>query len=102
MNPIKNNQNITLVVLVICAAVLTAMLAATYLSTGPREARAGTAPARAGEYIAVVGRYSSSMSLLYVTDLLSGKMNAYAINHNDGELELIDGIELERVFRAAE
>lgn len=95
----KNTQNITICLLVVSAAVLTAMLACIYVNT-TREADAHVS-IKGGQYIMTTGTWSGSYDLVYITDRVSGRMNAYQYSRAAGKLLVLDGTDLNAVFAKA-
>lgn len=94
----KDTQNITIALLAVTAAILTAMLVGGYFSTGST-AQADT-PARTGQYIAVMGSWGESSDLLYLTDVVTGQMNVYTIDKNTKSLEPAQPpVDLNKLFR---
>lgn len=94
----KDPQNITISLLAITAAILTAMLISTYVNT--QEPAFADTPARAGAYIAVTGAWSGSRDLLYVVDVLANRLNVYSIDTNAKAIKIGDTVDLKRVFAA--
>ena len=94
----KDPQNITISLLAITAAILTAMLVSAYVNT--QEPAFADTPARAGAYIAVTGAWSGSRDLLYVTDVVANRLNVYTINTNTKSIEIAATVDLKRVFAA--
>jgi hypothetical protein len=92
----KDTNNITIALLLASAGILTAMLVGAYLHTPPA---AADTPARLSQYIAVTGAWSGSRDFLYLTDIVSDRMHVYAINQNTRAIELIDDVDLKRLFR---
>ena len=90
----NSNRNTTLVLLLITALILGALVVATYT---PATALAES-PDRRGNYIMIPGQWSSSTDLIYVINIATRKMNAYFANTNTNSLELIDNVELQKVF----
>lgn len=88
------NRNITLVLLLITALVLGALVAATHW---PRTAYADT-PDRRGNYIMVAGQWSRSTDLIYVINIATRKLNVYFANRSTNNFELIDSVDLQKVF----
>lgn len=94
----KDTRNITITLLGVTAAILTAMLVTAYVNTN------GTAladtPARGGQYIAVMGAWSEGSDLLYLTDVVTGQMNVYTIDKNKKSIEPAQApVDLEKLFR---
>ena len=93
----NNPQNVTIVVLMISAAVLGGILVGSF--TGATQpASAGTVSA-GGDYIAVTGSYDDYLSLLYLVDVAADKLNVYVPNEKTSTLELRDTVDLAQAFR---
>jgi len=86
----KDKQNITIILLLVTAAILATMLVVTLNS--PR-AYAGS-PVRGGDYIMVNGAFNENRDLVWVIDVMSKRMNVYELNLQRGAVDLIDGVEL--------
>jgi len=93
----KDPQNITIVLLLISAAVLGAMLIASY-TTLDRTAYASTT-ARGGDYIMSTGARSGTRELLFVIDLAARRLNCYETNINTWAIDLQDSVDLEAAFK---
>jgi len=93
----KNTQNITIVLLLVSAVLLTALLIGIHRNTARRADAQVTV--RAGRYIVAVGTWSSSMDLVYVVDIATRKLNVYAASRAQRRLELLDSAEMEPVFK---
>ena len=93
----NNPQNVTIVVLMISAAVLGGILVGSFTGT-TQPAYAGTVSA-AGDYVAVTGSYHQYLSLLYVVDVVANRLNVYVPNDKTSALELRDTVDLAQVFR---
>ncbi|MGC9455622.1 MAG: hypothetical protein ACP5HU_12280 [Phycisphaerae bacterium] len=93
----KNNQNITIVLLTISAAILSVMLVATMTQTS-QEAQAA-ASVKQGDYIMVTGEISARYDALYAVDVLERRMNVYWVNPDNNRLEILATADLERAFR---
>lgn len=93
----NNTQNVTIVLLLISAAILSALLAGIYVNTH-RPANAEVT-VKQGRWIVAVGKWSSSMDLVYVVDITTRRLNAYAANRTQRRLQLLDSTDLEPVFR---
>ncbi len=90
----KNSQNITIVLLVLTAAILAAMLLVMHTPTRAYAA----SPDRRGNYIMLSGQWSNSMDLLYVINIASKKLNVYFYNRNTNNIDLIDNADLAKLF----
>jgi len=93
-----NAQNVTIALLLATAGILGALLVGTYVGTSER-ALADT-PDRGGDYIIVTGEWSGTLDIVYVIDIGTDRMVAYWINQNSGAVEIIDTMDLRRVFPA--
>ena len=95
----KNTQNITLVLLMITATMLTTLLVAGYVYTEP--AYGGASSAKGGDYIMATGAYNQEADFVYVLDIASNKLNIYYPDININGLRLGDTVDLARAFQAA-
>lgn len=93
----KNNQNITILLLTISAAILTVMLVVTMTETS-QEAVAG-ASAKEGDYIMATGRISSAYDAVYVVDVVEERLIVYWVNPDNNRPEILDAADLDRAFR---
>lgn len=93
----KNSQNLAIVLLLISAALLTAMLLATMHQTSD-EAVASVA-VKQGDYIMATGQIASRYDALYAVDVTESRLIAYYINPDNDRLEILDTASLERAFR---
>ncbi|MCK4602405.1 MAG: hypothetical protein KAU28_08050 [Phycisphaerae bacterium] len=94
----RDTQNITIVLLLITAAVLAAVLVVARDTTSVAYADTSV---RGGDYIMVTGAWSSTRDILYVVDAAEGKLIAYTANTNTNVLEPLDSRDLEQLFRQA-
>ena len=94
----KNSQNITIVLLVVTATILTAMLLTGLYDGEP--AHAGNSATRANEYIAVPAAISKSYEVVYVADLVASKMNIYMVDKNTDQIRVLETVDLKRIFEA--
>jgi len=81
----QKTQNITIVLLLMTAAILTSLLVASWLYTKPAYAGAS---ARAGDYLMINGMYDTETDFVYVLDIAKGKLNLYYPNINTNALTL--------------
>ena len=95
----KNTQNVTIVLLVVTAAILTSLLVGGYLYTQP--AYAGTAQSKGGDYIMAAGSYDQGTDFIYVIDIASSKLAVYYANANNNSLMIGDKVDLGKAFAAA-
>ena len=78
-------QNVTIALLLMTAAILTSLLAASWLYTEPAYAGAS---ARAGDYLVVNGMYDTDTDFIYVLDIANAKLNLYYPDINTNKLTL--------------
>jgi len=95
----NKTQDITIVLLLVCAAVLGTLLVGAYSSTGDRAFAAGTT--RAGNYLMCTGFLSETMDLLYVIDVGARRLNVYGADDNKMALDLVQdaGVDLSKAFQ---
>ncbi len=93
----KNPQNITIALLLVSAAVLAGLFIASY-NTEPAYAES---PSRAGDYIMINGNISTSKDLIYVIDVVQGRLIAYIGDINTNAMKPVDVIDLEKEFSKA-
>jgi len=93
----KNAENITIGVLVVSAAIITGLLIAVHVSNTP-QAQAQTT-IKQGQYIVSVGTYTSSYDFVYIVDIRTGRMNAYAAERQRKRVALVTEIEMAPVFQ---
>ncbi len=92
----QKTQNITIVLLLMTAAILTSLLAGSWLYTEPAYA-SGTS--RAGDYIMANGTFDSDTDFIYVLDVANAKLNLYYPNINTKALTLGTSVDLRSTFR---
>lgn len=92
----QKTQNVTIVLLLMTAAILTSLMAASWLYTEPAYAGAS---ARAGDYLIVNGMYDADTDFIYVLDIANAKLNLYYPNINTNTLTLGTSINLAATFR---
>lgn len=94
----KDTQNITIVLLLITAAILLAMVIGTY-NAAPANADIAM---KSGSYAMISGERNSSVDYLYVIEMSTLTLNAYEYNSRAGKgggLDVFDaGIRLEKYF----
>lgn len=95
----KNTQNITIVLLLVCAGILTAMLITMHATNTPT-ARANTT-VRKGKYIMATGTWSSSTDFVYVIDISSQQMNGYVADRQGRRVMPLDKVDLSTAFGRA-
>ncbi len=95
----KNPQNITIALLVLSATILTGMLVGLHLYDTPSaEAFTGVRHQQAS-IIMTSGSVSGSYSVVYVIDVRTRRLNAYASDINTGSVRAMDTIDLDLAFR---
>ena len=90
----KNQQKLTIGLLVITAVILTVTL---FVQT-PDNAYA-VPPDRGGNYIVINGTISKSEDLIYVINGATKTRLAYFADHNNGRINLIAKIDLAKEFK---
>ncbi|HUT01192.1 MAG TPA: hypothetical protein VM031_01955 [Phycisphaerae bacterium] len=95
----KTTQDITIVLLLVTASVLTAMLLASYVYTEP--AGASTTAAKGGDYLLATGTFNQETDFVYILDIATNKLNIYYPNINTNALALGDTVDLSKVFGGA-
>jgi hypothetical protein len=93
----QKTQNITIIMLLMTAAILSSLLVAGWLYTEPAYA-GGTS--RSGDYIMASGQYDAETDFIYVLDIANAKLNLYYPNINTNQLTLGTWIDLGAAFRA--
>lgn len=92
----KNTENITIGLLLASAGILTALLIGMHVANTPRADAQTTV--KQGKYIISVGTYSKSYDLVYIMDITTGQVNAYAADRIRKRVQLADQENLGRVF----
>jgi len=82
----KNSKNTTIAVLCVTAALLGS--AVLYVHYNLPETQAASSQSVAGDYLMVTGAVSGSMDMLYVTDTVTQKMNAYQVDLRNRSIAL--------------
>jgi len=95
----KNSQNITIVLLVVSAGILTAMLIGMHVTNTPT-AQADTT-VKQGRYIVSVGTWSSSTDFVYIVDIAAQQMNAYVADRQGRKITPLDKVDLSKAFGRA-
>jgi len=90
----KDRQTIMILVLGTTAAILATMLV---VAMNSQPAYAG-ASVRSGDYIMVNASFSKLKDVVYVIDVSNRRMNVYVVNMSKKAVDLIDQVELDRVF----
>jgi hypothetical protein len=93
----KNSQNVTIVLLIVAAAILTTLLVAGYVHTQP--AYAGTAQSKGGDYMMSAGSYNQDSDFIYVIDIANSKLAVYYANINNNSLMVGDKVDLSKAFK---
>ncbi len=92
-------KNFTIGVLSTTAAIL--LVGVVIVQSRPQPVRASGMTASGGEYVLTVGRdISGDQELLYVIDSGTQRMVVYRFNANRQQIELIQGIELDKLREA--
>ena len=93
-----NTQNITIGMLLVTAAILTAVLIGTY--TGSSQTALADTSIRSGDYTMGTGDLpGANADLLYVIDIAAQRMNVYYLNEKTNAVDLINKVDLTRAFR---
>ncbi len=93
----KDTQSITIVLLLITAAVLTGMLICTYVQTN--EPVYAAAMSRGGNYVVATGQLNQGLDVVYVVNLAVAKLNVYFVDRDGGyTLKLVETRNLENIF----
>ena len=74
----NNTQNTTIVLLLITAAILTAMLVSAYMETD--SSAYADASVRQGKYIMATGAYNKDVDMIYIINIDTQKLCVYAPN----------------------
>lgn len=93
----QKTQNITIVMLLLTAAVLSSLLVAGWLYT-EKSAYAGIS-ASGGDYIISTGAFDGDKDFIYVLDIANAKLNLYAPDINTNQIVLGTSIDLGAAFR---
>ncbi len=94
----QKTQNITIVMLLMTAAILSSLLVAGWLYTEQPAYASGTA--RGGDYIMASGQYDTDTDFIYVLDIANAKLNLYYPNINTNQLTLGCSTDVGASFRA--
>ena len=95
----QKTQNITIVMLLMTAAILSSLLVAGWLYTEQPAYAGGVS--RAGDYIMASGLYDSDTDFVYVLDIANAKLNLYYPNINTNTLTLGTSLDIGAAFRVA-
>lgn len=94
MNIMKNPQNLTLIILLVTAAILGAVVVGTYSTEAYAEVSV-----KQGDYVMGTMAFSEARDLLYVIDIAARRLNTYTINTVSNAVEPVDmTVDLERSF----
>ena len=97
----KNNGNATIVLLTLTAAIMTGMLISTW--TGTQEPASAVTSMKDGAYVLCTGAWSDTLDVLYVIDIATGTLKAYAVDMSaggPGTIRDLDTVPLSRLFMA--
>ncbi len=92
----NDTQNLTIVLLLVTAAVLGVMVYGTW--QGTEQAALADSSVRQGDYIMVTGAWSDKNDFLYVMDIAAMQINAYFTDVQNNRIELADTVNVERAF----
>lgn len=92
----RDNENITILLLVLTASVLTAMLVMTFVQTAPEPAQAGQM-VRGGEYLFGTASINPNVDIVYVVDGTVRGINAYYVNQKTKSIDKITGVEFSKI-----
>jgi len=93
----QKTQNITIVMLLLTAAILSSLLVAGWLYT-EQPAYAGSM-GRGGDYIMSCGMYEEGTDFIYVLDIAKSKLNLYYPNTTTSQITLGTTVDLAAAFR---
>jgi len=96
----KSPQNITIAFLMISAAILTALLVGMHVWDSPRAQAEVSVRHAQVPIIMTTGAYSKSMDLVYIIDIRTRRMNAYAYNQQSKRLMPLSTVVVDEVFRS--
>lgn len=97
----KNNQNLTIAILSVCAAVLLTLVIATHMDSGKSFGAASVNQETYRGLRMVEGRYDPVTDLVYVIDESARRLNVYYCNRTKPGahvMELVDSVNLDQVF----
>ncbi len=90
----KDSQNITIALLLVSASVLAGLFIASYQT----ETAYAESPSKAGDYLLINGNISTSKDLVYVIDVVQGRLIAYVGDINTNSIKQVDAIDLQKEF----
>jgi hypothetical protein len=93
----QKTQNITIIMLLMTAAILSSLLIAGWLYTEPAYA---SGVSRAGDYIMTSGQYDADTDFIYVLDMANAKLNVYYPDINTNQLKIGVTVDVGAAFRA--
>lgn len=94
----KNTENITIVMLLATAAILSGMLVGAYLDTS--QSAGAEVYARHMSFIVSTGKVAPYIDAMYFIDLETKKLNTYTLSSKNNSIEFMATVDLERAFRA--
>ena len=95
----KNSQNITIVLLLVTAAILSTVLALTFTGTS-QQSYAETSDRYWG-YIVTTGKIATTTDAMYIIDVDNKRLNAYTLHGKKRSIDLLESIDLAKVFKSA-
>jgi hypothetical protein len=93
----QKTQNITIVMLLMTAAILSSLLIAGWLYTEPAYA---SGVSRSGDYMMASGQYDADTDFIYVLDMANAKLNVYYPDINTNQLKIGVTVDVGAAFRA--
>jgi len=91
----KDTQNLTIVFLLVTAAVLAAILVGTYAAPSAY----ADSPYKGGDYVIARGSWAETLDIIYVLDIAAKKLNVYVPDVRNNRLDVRDTVNLEQAFR---
>lgn len=92
----KDNKNLTILVLSITAVILLAIVVGTKMDNS---AYAGGVAMKQNEWIMTAAAATSKSDMLYMINVGQRQMNVYAVNTNNKKIEKIDTVSLDEMFK---
>ena len=94
-----NSQNTTIVILLVTAAILSAVLVGIF--AGSSETALAAPSVRGGDYSVCTGNQPGGEGdLLFVVNMEARQLNVYNMNVKTNAVDLIQKVDLDRAFRA--
>jgi hypothetical protein len=93
----KNTQNVTIVLLIVTAAILTSLLVGGYVYTQP--AYGGASQSKGGDYIMAAGTYDQNSDFIYVVDIAKNMLAIYYVNINNNTVMMGGKEDLAKAFK---